>query len=134
VEAQQWEHAKAILSVAETTTSSIRSSSERAEALQKLWIVLAQAQQWERAEAVISMITSNYDRAKALRELATLMAGAGAYEQLLNLIRRSWWKAGVREDAVSLFPMATKFISHKPVIGADFFKAFAWVDAFFKGE
>jgi hypothetical protein len=65
------------------------------------------SQVWAEAERVISTLQNSDTRARALRDLATMMAGAEELEQLLHLIQRSWRQVETREKALTLFSMAS---------------------------
>ena len=61
------------------------------------------------------------------------MANADEFEQLLHVIQRSWRQVETREEALTLFSIASAFISRKPEVGIAFFDAFTWVDTFLGG-
>ena len=58
------------------------------------------------------------------------MASADELEQLLHLIQHLWRQAETREEALTLFSIASAIISRKPEVGIPFFDAFNWFDTF----
>jgi len=126
VQAQQWEQAERVI-------GTIQRSYQQAEALSALGTALAQAQRWEQAKRVIGTIQVSSQQARALRALGTAMVSVDEFEQLLHVIQRAWRLVETREEALTLFSIASAFISHKPEVGITFFDAFPWVDTFLGG-
>jgi tetratricopeptide (TPR) repeat protein len=132
-QAQQWEQARRVI-------GTIRDSSKQARALWELGTALAQAQQWEQAsqvwteaERVIGTILDRSEQAEALSTLSTAMVSVDEFEQLLHVIQRTWHQVESREEALTLFPLASVFIPCKPQMAIAFFDAFTWVDTFLGG-
>ena len=132
-QAQQWEHASQVWTEAERVIGTISDSNEQAKALSVLGTALAQAQQWTEAEWVIGIIHASSEQGRALSTLATAMASADEFEKSLHVIQRVWRQVETRDEALSLFSIASVFISHKPEVGVAFFDAFNWVDTFLGG-
>jgi hypothetical protein len=65
--------------------------------------------------------------------VAKVLVTHDKYEQLLNLIQRSWHQVETREEALTLFSVANTVISYVPDIGTAFLSAFSWVDNFLGG-
>jgi tetratricopeptide (TPR) repeat protein len=137
VQAQLWDHASQVWAEAERVIGTIQNGSRQVWALRELGIAFAQTGQWDHAsqvwaeaERVIGTIQTYSQQAEALRDLATEMASAAEFERLLHLIQRSWRQVEKREEALTLFSMASSIISFKPKVGISFFDAFTWVEQF----
>jgi hypothetical protein len=111
----------------------IQDNSQHARALSALSMTLAQAQQWTEAERVIATIHDRSQRAKALMKLGSEMDSTDEFEQLLHVTQRAWRQVETSEEALTLFSIASAFISRKPEVGIAFFDAFTWVDTFLDG-
>jgi tetratricopeptide (TPR) repeat protein len=125
IQAQHWEQGERVI-------AGIRDSEKRAEALYELAQKLAQARSWDLAEHIVTSIENDEKRFQAFESLAASMALSSEYKLLLNLIWRRWELSRTRDEAFSLFPIATGLVSFHPDLGIDLFNAFCWVDAFVK--
>ena len=88
---------------------------------------------WAEAERVIGTLQYSYEQADALNDLATMMARTNKLKQLLHLIQRAWRQVETREEALTLFSIASAVISCTTDIGTAFLSAFSWVDTFLGG-
>ena len=82
---------------------------------------------------ILDTIEERDQKAKLLRSLAVALADAGEHEQLLPLVPHSWRQAAIRSYAIRLLPLVNELIQIHAMIGAAFYEAFAWVDAFLRG-
>jgi hypothetical protein len=62
-----------------------------------------------RAGDVAHTIQDSFQQARALRVLGTAMGSAGKFKQLLHVIQREWRQVEKREEALTLFSIASAF-------------------------
>ena len=124
---QSWKQAERVI-------ATIQSEFQREEALCDFGKALAQAQQWDQAERVIATIPDSYWQAQALPALSTALGSAGEIASLLRVIQRAWRRVETREEALTLFSIASSIISRNPEVGIPLFDAFTSVDTFLGGS
>ncbi|WP_220209239.1 hypothetical protein [Reticulibacter mediterranei] len=132
-QSHQWEQAETIIRMIEKNDEKIR-------ALCALGTALFQGMQqeraeviWEEAETIAHSITPYYSRAWDLRCVVEARCAAGKWQQALNLVQLSWMQAETSEEAISLFPLALRFVSIKPELGTTLGEAFTWANKFLEG-